>query len=214
MHKQLITTVVAVGVLVITAGLCAEKPKPKKPLQPAARHGKSRLGAKALTETQQKELLTALKEARPELHDRLTSLRDDNPAAYQRALARAWRWYQRTRNLSPGARKASIGLAKTRARIWRLVVAIRKAPDSKTKEGLVTELRQAVAEQFDAEQTLRENRLAQLEQEIKQLRLELKERANQRNQLVTERVKRYLKATTRPSRTRRPGRHLEPEPEE
>ena len=60
-------------------------------------------------------------------------------------------------------------------------------------------LRQAVAAQFDAEQTLHEQRLASLEKEIQRLRADLKRRSERRKEIIAGRIDRLLESTTRPA---------------
>lgn len=172
---------------------------------PRREHG-SRRGprrrSERLSDAQIKELLDSLKEYRPDFHKRLIQLRTDDPRAYRSALGGAWRWYRRLgwKDMPLEVKRAAIAEQKARVQIWRLVRKTREASSAQEKLSLAGELRQAVVERFEARQVLMTYRLERLEKEIQRLRAELKERADQQEQIVAERIERLMKATTQPAR--------------
>jgi len=103
--------------------------------------------------------------------------------------------------MPPEARPAAEARHKVRRRIWRLTRQIGRATDEKARGRLSAELRQAVTEEFDARQALHEHKLARLEEEIRRVRAELKDRREHRKQIIAERVEKLLKRASR-----RPGR--------
>lgn len=88
---------------------------------------------------------------------------------------------------------------------------IRQTDDPAMKKQLTEQLRTEVLEHFEAEQTLREHRLLHLADKIKRLRAELEEHRQQREQIVTERIERWLSKHWR-MMGRRPDRDRPPPP--
>jgi len=158
-----------------------------------------------LTEEQEKELLAFLKEHRPDLHSRLTEMRDSTPRRYRWAIAPMWRWYLRYKRLPAKERDVELKQQDVRVKILRLLRAIRKEKDAAKAEKLKKMLREAVTEQIEIEQKAFEIRLARLEEQVKRLREQLKSRDQRRDQIIEERYRRLLEGgALRPHLMKRP----------
>jgi hypothetical protein len=82
---------------------------------------------------------------------------------------------------------------------------IRHAENADEKIKLGKQLEQAVSDHFRAEQALRARRLAHLADQIKELRRELAEQSEQREEIIAERLARWMKATKPAEPTTRPA---------
>ncbi len=187
------------GVAVLGAGMLA-----RQTLQPAAGQNdtpQSPHGAKSnhthsrsrITPEQEQELLKDLKAKRPEVHEQALELKKSDPEKYRRMLY-MYAWSQRRlRALPEDVRKRVQAEMDARLKVSRLLRDIRATEDEPKREPLIAKLHQAVAEHFDAEHKGREGRLAMLEDQIKRLREDLARRVKDRDQIIKDRVKHYLK---------------------
>jgi len=158
-----------------------------------------------LTEEQEKELLAFLKEHRPDLHSRLTEMRDSKDRRYRWAIAPMWRWYLRYKRLPAEERDVELKQQDVRVKILRLLRAIREEKDAAKAEQLKKMLREAVTEQIEIEQKAFAIRLARLEEQVKRLREQLKGREQRRDQIIEERYQRLLEGgALRPLLMKRP----------
>ena len=130
---------------------------------PMGRRGRGGGRGQKLTQQQEDELLAFVAKHRPRRHQRLVGLRQSDPRAYRWAMGRMWGWYQRWKTLSEGERKAALKQEQAGLRIWPLVRAYHRTDAAADEQRLTTEIRQAVTQRFEAEQTFQEQRLAQLE---------------------------------------------------
>jgi len=147
-----------------------------------------------LAPEQEAELLAMLKDKRPDDYNRLVRLRDENPRDYRWALGAMWRAYQQYRNLPADMQKVADQAQQARIKAWRLSREMRAAKDDESKTRLRAELTETLQIEFDAEQKMREYHLAQLEEQIKRLAAEVKERAQQRDHVIEENLTRLLEA--------------------
>lgn len=145
-----------------------------------------------LTEQQETELLAVLKDNLPEDYERLMKLKESNPRAYRWALAAAWRRYLSVKSYPPEIQQAIRTQQTARLKSWKLSRRYRDAKDESDKQALRSELLKVMGQEFDAEQKVREYRLAQLAERIKQLRADLKERSERRDEVIGENLKRLL----------------------
>jgi hypothetical protein len=190
----------AVVPLAILAAVGRDKPEGRRgpgietsgPATPAA-------AVKGLTEQQEEELMTTLKDTQPDYYKRLSDLKGSNPSRYRWALKSLWPWYQRFRNAPKEIQKALINEQEAKVEIWRIVRDLGQTKDPAETAKLTTDLKAAVSQQFNAEQVLRENRLNELEQQIKHLREELQQRRDQREQILDQRVQDLLKGPAEPA---------------
>jgi len=148
--------------------------------------------AAELTKEQETELLNALKEKLPGRYEDLMKLREEKPKAYRWALRGTWRWYQRWKNLPEEVQKAAITEQTERMRIVRILHAIGKAKDPAEKARLRKDLTDSAARLFDAEQERHRHRLQELKDQIRRLEEELRQRTEDRDKMIEQRVERYL----------------------
>ena len=204
MSKWSIMIGACVLLLCAAVGLYAQRgggdgPQERKHMKRGGWGERQGMGPRKLSKQEEAEMMSALKKHRPELHQRLVRLRDHHPRGYYRSLWRAWRMYLRWRAMGPKAREAVADQERARLEIYRLVGALRRTPQGPARQRLVQEIRKAVTERFEAEQTLREQKLADLEREIKRIREELKDRAKQRDKIIAQHLQRLLRSTSRPA---------------
>jgi len=153
-----------------------------------------------VTPEQEAELLEMLKQRQPRRHERLLQLREASPDKYQRLLPRAWQWYQHLESLPPAVREVHLQLQKVRLEIWRLSAKIAKTDQPEEKAQLKEKLANVLGKQFDLEQRLLEQRLAELEEQLSRLRADLARRTTERQDIIKRRSENMLQG--RPRRKR------------
>jgi hypothetical protein len=171
-----------------------EERRPDEAAGPASRRESRAL---RITETQEAELLEAIKKNYPARYERMLRLRHEAPRIYRVTLPRLWRWYQGWRNMSEEGREAALQLEQSRLRMFQLMRQIRMAPPGEPRRRAIESLREALREQFEAEQLIREKRLAQLEEELKRIRAEMKERSERQREIIDERLERLMESPPR-----------------
>lgn len=203
----LAVAVITACALVMAAG---DKPVGTRPAHPRAGAGPRGWPSRPsrLTEEQEKKLLGVLAKYRPQFHKRMLELREDSPPRYRRALGGMWWWYQRLQRMPEAERKAYLKVQESRIQALRLVRAIKEEKDDRKVAKLKEQLRQTMAEQFEAEQVRFEARLVRLEGRVKRLRQELKDRKQRRDEIIGERVERMLEG--KPDEAKRRRRHRSP----
>ena len=220
MSKRLIAMLLAAGLGALPGDAPGERDKRdagkevrSRPTRRAERRGRGlarRRGGRdrpgrQMTQQQEEELLSAIKKWRPGQYRRLTKLREDRPHVYRMALRRIWPRYEELKGMSDDERQRAMAGHEARLRIWRLLQEAGRAPNSETKKRVIGELREPVSKVFEAEQARLENRLTRLEEEIRRVRQELKERAQRKDEIITERIERMLKTAARRPRRPRDG---------
>ncbi len=189
-------------VLAIAAGTALAQPYPHEGAAPP-RSGMSvantqpRPYGPAVTDAQEAELLKALEEKRPEAHSRLITLKENDPAAYQRMLQGLWRWYEQVRKLPKDVQAATIYLTESRQRIARLARELATAESEGDRELARTRLREEIAREFDAEQITNAYRLKQLQQDMDTMRSGLEQRSTRRDRMIESRYKTALERAER-----------------
>lgn len=198
MTKRAIVLLMAISVVPLTAFLSAETDDrgsggdaDEPTTRPAVRRGPS------LSDEQEAELLEVLREHQPGHYRQLTELRDSDPRRYRSALMSAWRWYQRWKVLPEEVQEASNAARNARITVFRIMRELRDTADPQARRQLLRELREAVRQEFQAEQIVREYRLEQLEAELERLREELKHHRENAEELIEERVERYVEVSAR-----------------
>jgi len=182
----------------------ADNPRPAtNPTTRPSRH-RGRRGRR-LTSGEEDEALEFLKANRPEHYQRLLDLKEQDERRYRSALRRMHRFVKRWRQMPPGIREATERERDLQIRIMEAVRKIRHAQNAGEKTSLKKQLEEAVSDHFRAEQTLRAHRLAYLADQIKELRRELAEQSEQREEIIAERVARWMKATKPVKPTTRPA---------
>ncbi len=147
---------------------------------------------RALTEAQEAELLDAIRQRRPEYHERLMQLKEEQPWRYRRAMGFLWDWHERLKRMDPEERESVLAEHEARIEVARLARALRDAPDDARRAELREQLRTAIVAQFAAEQKRYEARLKALEEQVKQLREGLEAREQRKDELIEERFTRVL----------------------
>ena len=164
----------------------------------------------ALSGSQENELLEALKKRSPERHAALMRLKEQNLRAYRHALRLYWRMYERLKGAPKEVQDAWVNLTETRTEIARTLQEFNKAGQAE-KPALKDKLRALLARQLEAEHVVHRHRLAMLEKEIEELRAQLKRQAENREQIINQRLEHLLEAPTgdRPTSRPHPPRPLE-----
>ena len=197
----LAAAVITAGALVLSASDAPNDTRPAR-VRPG-RRGAGPKGPHRLTEQQEQKLLKVLADKRPEYHKRLLELRESNPRRYRLAMAGMWRWYQRLQRMPREEREAYLKMQEARIKALRLARAIRGEKDDQKIAKLKEQLREAAAEQFQAEQVRFEARLVRLEEHVKRLRADLKDRKQRRDQIIAERIERLLRDKPSPPEGRK-----------
>lgn len=211
MRKHEIAVLTAAGALLITAGVLTarnatrEQGDASTATAPAAGEkrvagppltgrpgGRGERRRRALSEQEQAEVLEFIKTYRPGYYEQLQSMRREHPRRYMRALQGIRRMQRRAKSMPPEMRETMLAERDARMRIVLRIREIRQAQSESEKQQLTSQLRQDVSDHFDAEQQLREQRLAQLAEQLKRLGEELKTRGENREQIVAERVESWL----------------------
>ncbi len=183
-------------------------PAPALRAHPGGAMGGSRPGGfgprrrQRITKEQEQAVLDFLKQHRPEEYERAIKLRDDNPRLYRGVIRSWWYFIQKVQHMPPELLDATIRERDAQVQIIKRIREIRRTDDPAKKEKLKQQLRKDVADHFEAEQRLRELRLARLIEQIDRIRSELKERREQREKIVEERVEEWLKRPVRRGRPR------------
>lgn len=213
--RPIVILVVAVITACAWVMAASDKPVGTRPAHPRADAGpRGRTGRPVrLTKEQENKLLEVLAKYRPQYHKHMLELREDNPGRYRRALGGMWWWYQRLERMPEEEREAYLKVQESRIKALRLVRAIREDKDQQKVAKLKQQLHQTVAEGFEADQVLFEARLVRLEQRVKRLREDLKDRKQRRDEIIDEQVKKMLEAkpgAARRGRRRRPPNDARP----
>jgi len=152
-----------------------------------------------LAPEQEEELLEFLRDKSPERHEHLLSLREADERAYRRTARALYLFMRRVKALPAHVQGPYIEMTDLTVEMWKRAQALRDLTDPQEKARHLAELRELAARRFDAEQVVREHRIAQLEEEIAHLRQQWKERSANRRQAIEESVSRFLRPATKPS---------------
>lgn len=161
---------------------------------------------KPLSKEQEKEVLDYLKKKQPELYKQTLAHREQDVSRYQRAIRWIWHSLERRRHLPEEVSDAYDVRQYSFVRMWRLAKELHEARDDATKKDLGKRLRVLAEKLFDADQIIRGHRLKLLEDQIKHLKEELKERAQNRSVVIEEDLERMKEQAERMGPHRRgPG---------
>ena len=205
-----------------TSGAKAETTGPRTPDGPTTRPsagGPSRYSrysrSRPLTEEQEKEVLEYLKEKRPDLHKQAMEYREEDPDRYSRMIRPMHYFIQGIKGMAPELREAHEIRQSTRLDMWRLARELIETKDDRRKKEIRLQMHEQADKNFDAEQTVRQDRLRQLAEQIKQMQEDLKERARDRETVIVETVERMISsAEAYQERSERDGRqHPGPRPD-
>jgi uncharacterized small protein (DUF1192 family) len=153
-----------------------------------------------------RQFLERLAEEEPEEYARLMELRKRRPGIYKLELLAAWVRRQRMEQTPKEVRQAKETIETGRRVIFRLVMEYRRESDSQRREAVRQKIVQAVGELVDADITLREYKVKELEERLAAIRQEIKDRRANRDEVVEDRVQRVLELAERAGPMRRRGR--------
>jgi hypothetical protein len=159
--------------------------------------------ADKLTADQEAEIMAFLAERRSSYYDKMKGLKTEDPNRYAQAMLRMYSVVKRWQQMPKAVQDATNKERDAQLRIMTVVKQMRQA-DAAGKQQLQSDLERAVFEHFEAEQDLRGIRLEYLEQQLKELRDQLKQQELQRNTIIEERLARWKKAIEPVGATTRP----------
>lgn len=174
--------------------------------KPSSPWATTRKQPKRLTAEQEKKLLAALKDKRPDHYHRLKQLQEKDPQRYRWMLQMMWRWYERWENQPKEIRDKGIAAMDSRVKLWRLARQLGQAASEEDKDKIIARLRDELTRQFDAEQKIRAHRLEQLEQQLKKMQQRLEQDAKNRDKIIARRLKQIRRKAKNP-----PPEHHKPE---
>lgn len=171
-----------------------------------------------VTKEQEDEVLAYLKEKDQDTYESFVKSRQSDPYRYRMDVASMWHWLSRTKTMPDHVRDAHEAYRFTTLRMWRAARELAGATDATRKAALEAELQELGEKRFQAEQVIRDHRLTELAEQIKRLRAELDERAQNRKILIQEMIARFRDSAARKdffptsAPASRPGRDHGPRP--
>ena len=150
-----------------------------------------------LTPEQEQEVLDYLKSRRPEIYEAVIAQREKDPPRYRRTLRSVYPFVTRVRKLPEDVAKAYEGLQQTHVALWRLAREYANADSPEKKLEIENSMKEQARRQFEADQLVRRHRLAELEDQIRNLKAELDQRAKDGDTLIHETVERFKRNVTR-----------------
>ncbi|MFP4139896.1 MAG: hypothetical protein ACOCZU_02390 [Planctomycetota bacterium] len=160
---------------------------------PPPRAMRRRWRHKNLTDEQEAEFLAALKKNRPFTYRMLQRLKEHNLDRYRGTLYRHWLDWQQLQRMPEKVRKAYTAIQQGRRAMVKLIVQYRSADDDEARKKITSQIRSLAAEIFDAHLVMREYKVAELEDRIKELRKELKELRQNRDDEIEKNVQKLLR---------------------
>jgi len=158
--------------------------------------------ATKLTEEQEKEVLAYLKSRRPEIYNEVLAQQQKDPVRYRQTLGRIYPFIVKMRRLPVQVALAYETLQQTHVNLWRLAREYNAADTADKKQDVESRMLNQARKQFQAEQLVRGHRLADLEEQIRNLKAELAQRANDRETVIKETLDRFKRGA---KRYRKPG---------
>lgn len=155
-----------------------------------------------LTAEQEKEVLAYLNSRRPEIYKEVLAQQQKDPVRYRRTLGRIYPFIVKVRKLPEPVALAYETLQQTHVNLWRLAQEYSSADTADKKQDVETRMLTQARKQFEAEQLVRGHRLADLEEQIRNLKAELAQRANDRETVIKETLDRFKRGA---KRYRNPG---------
>jgi len=124
-------------------------------------------------------------------------LKQRDPQAYQRAIQKGWAWCQHWKTQPESIRQAHLRMAELRIGMMKLAIHLRRDLPDERKGELEDQLRGVIAEYLDTEQQVLEHHLEELEKRLTEMRAELARRAQDRTQLIEDRMERLIRLAGR-----------------
>ncbi len=148
-----------------------------------------------LSEQEEAKVLEFLEHNRPAMGPPLLRMRQHHPQRYRRVMHSMHGFVERWHKLPEKARQASLAERDARFRVLRKIRKYRRMQEPTEREAARNDIHQAVVEHFEAEQTFRELQLKHLEKRVRGLKKELEDRAQQRQQIIEQRLSDWLEKT-------------------
>jgi chromosome segregation ATPase len=158
-----------------------------------------------LTAEQEQEVLDYLKSRRPEIYEEVISQREKDPARYRRTLRSVYPFVARVRKLPENVAQAYEGIQQTHMALWRLAREYNNADSPEKKLEIENGMKEQARRQFESEQLVRRHRLADLEEQIRNLKGELDQRAKDSDSVIHETVERFKRNVTRYEKDKQHG---------
>ncbi len=163
-----------------------------------AEQGRRNRDSRPLTQKQIEQRLEILRRLRPAVAERIEYQQENDPELAKRMLEQAWRGLerlQRTQENDPQAFELEIQdrtLNHESRKLQRELqqMEVRNDPDRAAQ--IRDDIRKSVTQHFEVRHKKREHELAKLERRIKELREQLKQRIDKKDELIE---KRYQKLT-------------------
>jgi len=201
----------------LSANTVQESPSDKKksdarpttrPAGPGRRGAINPMGARPirtlskLTAEQEKEVLAYLKSRRPQIYKEVVAQQQKDPMRYRRTLGRIYPFIVKMRKLPEPVALAYETLQQTHVNLWRLAREYNSAKNADKKRDIESRMLSQARKQFEAEQLVRGHRLADLEEQIRNLKAQLAQRASDRETVIQETLDRFKRGA---KRYRKPG---------
>ncbi|MFP4054128.1 MAG: hypothetical protein ACLFV7_09720 [Phycisphaerae bacterium] len=148
---------------------------------------------RGLTEEQEKEFLAEIKEKRPFGYRMLMNLKERNSRRYRMVLYQHWLEWQRFQRMPEKVQEAMEDIQDGRKTLVELIALYRRTEDEEEKAKLKSRIRSAVVKIFDADLVVRDHKLSELEERIKQLKKDLAERKENRDDEIDSKVQNLLR---------------------
>lgn len=190
------TLIAAMLLVACGAAILSAQPAPRDPVSKPAKPPRGE--APGLSEQQESDLLGILGQKHPDEAAQLKKLKEENPAVYRVAMAAAWKVYQVLKDMPPDIQKAHETQLRSRVEAWRVSRDYLAAQAGPEKDKLRARLTELLGNEFDAQQTISEYRLTQLEEQLKRLRAVLKDRKDGRDQVIAQNLQELLSGKFRP----------------
>ncbi|RPI64695.1 MAG: hypothetical protein EHM48_00300 [Planctomycetaceae bacterium] len=169
------------------------------PAEAAAAKSNGNGNGHKLTAQQEQDTLDFLQRTGSDQYKKLVDLRQVNPQTYQSTI-RAWYvWMDSIRRFPPTIQQAFIRQQEANTRLYRLVASLRIAAGDDRKKELTVDIRKTVGDMFDAQAQVREHRINELEDQLRQLRAANEKAKTSRDQIIEENVKAVIKSATQPA---------------
>jgi len=150
---------------------------------------------------QTEEVWAFVREHMPWRVEGLEKLRDERPEMFK-AMTRRLRFeigqLKRLQESDPKAFQAALEEGALRYRSIELTGQIRQTDDPERRKALTAELRGVVERLLEAEQKAREAQVRELEERLQRLRDQIRERAEHRQDVIEELMKRMLTEPPKP----------------
>ncbi len=158
-----------------------------KPPRKSAKSSKTSKAPKTISAEEEKKILEFTKVNLPTMHKRLIDTKKQSQKRYQYMLKMAASHVRSLMNQPKELRDANIKLAQSKISLYKIFQKYLKAKnDEVTKAKLKAEIQSEVAKQFDAKMAIRVHKLSKLEDQLRQLQVEV-DRAKQNRDKTIQR---------------------------